>query len=192
MQENVLQHEAAPAQEDFKQKAVEKLNAELVKAKDKSFADPVIGHLVERCKDDNGLAQDVIQDHKTCDKCLAYIYDQARKRRSGNCAAVKDEVVYEWAEDYYHKDDKKEEAEKAERQKKQEEIRKKAEKQRKEREAKKAANANQKAAKTNKKAEKTDQKQAVTEPKGKPEPQKPKKDSKEMEGQMDLFSMMGL
>ena len=35
-----------------------------------------------------------------------YIMDQARKLKSGNCAMVKDSVVYEWAEDYYRLDDK--------------------------------------------------------------------------------------
>ena len=28
------------------------------------------------------------------------------KQRDGNCAAVRDDVVYEWAEDYFHLDDK--------------------------------------------------------------------------------------
>ena len=191
MQENVLQYEAdTPAQEDFKQKAVEKLNAELQKAKNKQFASPVIGYLIERCKDDNGLVQDIMQDHKTWDKCLSYLYDQARKQRSGNCAVVKDDVVYEWAEDYYHKDDKKIEEEKAARAKKQEEIRKKSEEQRKEREAKAKVKASGKAANTNQKTAKTDIRSENAAPK--PEPQNPKKDPKEMEGQMDLFSMMGL
>ncbi len=35
-----------------------------------------------------------------------YIMDQARKLKSGNCAMVKDSIVYEWAEDYYRLDDK--------------------------------------------------------------------------------------
>lgn len=54
-----------------------------------------------------GLAEDVIQDGKTWDKCFKYIVEQAKKiPRSGNGVAVEDRVVYEWAEDYYHKEDK--------------------------------------------------------------------------------------
>ncbi|MCR5791360.1 MAG: PcfK-like family protein [Lachnospiraceae bacterium] len=198
MEENVLQHETvAQAEEDYKAQAAKKLNGELKEAKDKKFAEPVIGYLLKRCDEDKGLAEDVMQEHKTWEKCYSYIYDQARKQQKNNRAVVRDDTVYEWAEDYYHKDDRKEEAEKAERQKKQEEIRKKSEEQRKAREAKakksgKASNANQKAAKSDKKAANADQKPEDVAQKPKAEPQRSKREPKEIEGQMDLFSMMGL
>lgn len=91
----------------IKQKAREKLEAEKKKASQKNFADPVITYLLKRCEEDQGLAEDVIQDGKTWDKCFKYIVEQAKKiPRSGNGVAVEDRVVYEWAEDYYHKEDK--------------------------------------------------------------------------------------
>ena len=90
----------------LKQRAKEKLEKELNDAKDKNFADPVIKYLLKRCEEDDGLSSDVLQPHKTWAKCFAYIYEQARKQRDGNCAAVRDDVVYEWAEDYFHLDDK--------------------------------------------------------------------------------------
>ena len=96
-----------------KQAAKEKLKKELEGDKDKSFAEPVIGYLLGRCAEDEGLSQDVVQEHKTWKKCVDYIYEQARKQAVGNKAAVRGSEVYEWAEDYYHKDDKAEEAEKA-------------------------------------------------------------------------------
>lgn len=89
--------------------AVTKLQEELKKAKDKSFADPIIKHLIERCRESESLASDVCQDHKTWEKCYKYIYEQARKQAKGSSCAVLDDVVYEWAEDYFHKDDKAEE-----------------------------------------------------------------------------------
>lgn len=46
--------------------------------------------------------------------------DQARKLKSGNCAIVKDSVVYEWAEDYYRLDDKALEEKKAKEEKERE------------------------------------------------------------------------
>lgn len=148
-----------------KQMAKEKLEKEMKADKDKTFAEPVIEYLLKRCEEDLGLAQDVVQEHKTWEKCFDYIYEQARKQAKGNRAAVRDDVVYEWAEDYYHKDDKAEEEKKAkeaaERKKKQEE----------------------RAKKTKSEPQKTET------PKAKEEP-KPKKNSRNMDGQLDMFSIM--
>lgn len=163
--------------------AVTKLQEELKKAKDKAFADPVIKHLIERCEESESLASDICQDHKTWEKCYKYIYEQARKQAKGSSCAVRDDVVYEWAEDYYHKDDKAEEEKKA-REKKQKEESKKLDA---------AAKRAQEKAKKNKKEEKaTEKKPAVTEPKKTEKKEAPKKKSNELEGQMDLFSMMVL
>ncbi len=89
-----------------KQKAREKLEAEKKKATQKNFADPVITYLMKRCEEDQGLAEDVMQEGKTWNKCFSYIVEQARKQSNGSSAAVEDQVVYEWAEDYYHKYEK--------------------------------------------------------------------------------------
>lgn len=90
-----------------KQKAKEKLEAEKKKATQKNFADPIIAYLLKRCEEDQGLAEDVMQEGKTWSKCFNYIVEQARKvPRSGSGVAVEDHVVYEWAEDYYHKEEK--------------------------------------------------------------------------------------
>lgn len=89
-----------------KQKAREKLEVEKKKATQKNFADPVITYLMKRCEEDQGLAEDVMQEGKTWNKCFSYIVEQARKQSNGSSAAVEDQVVYEWAEDYYHKYEK--------------------------------------------------------------------------------------
>ncbi len=170
-------------EEDFKEKARGKLHDELKNADDKQFADPIIEYLLKRCSEDNGLAQDVMQEHKTWKKCMNYIFDRARKQAKGNRAAVRDDVVYEWAEDYYHKDDKAEEEKKA----KEAAERKKKEDERRE----KCAKAAEK-----KKADKKNVKQGVKkEDKAEGNPadlQNSKKNPKEIDGQMDLFSMMGM
>lgn len=95
-----------------KQKAKEKLEAEKKKATQKNFADPIITYLLKRCEEDQGLAEDVMQDGKTWNKCFDYIVNQARKQSNGRSTAVEDQVVYEWAEDYYHKYEKPETAKK--------------------------------------------------------------------------------
>ena len=109
-----------------KSHAEKKLKNELKKAKDKSFAEPVIEYLIKRCGEDEGLSQDVMQEHKTWEKCYDYIYSQAQKsaQKGARSCAVRDDIVCEWAEDYYHKDDKVEEERKA---KKAAESKKKAE-----------------------------------------------------------------
>ena len=95
-----------------KQKAREKLEAEKKKATQKNFADSVIAYLLKRCEEDQGLAEDVMQEGKTWSKCFNYIVEQARKQSNGRSTAVEDRVVYEWAEDYYHKYEKPETAKK--------------------------------------------------------------------------------
>ena len=157
-----------------KQMAKEKLEKDLKADKDKAFAEPVIGYLMERCEEDLGLAQDVVQEHKTWKKCLDYIYELAEKQATKNRAVVRNDVVYEWAEDYYHKDDKAEEEKKA----------KEAAKRKKKRNKGFEDTAVRKH-KVEKKAK------AAGSPSSKEEP-KPKKNSKEVEGQMDMFSMMGM
>lgn len=96
----------------IKQKAKEKLEAEKKKATQKNFADPIITYLLKRCEEDQGLAEDVMQEGKTWNKCFNYIVEQARKQSNGRSTAVEDRAVYEWAEDYYHKYEKPETAKK--------------------------------------------------------------------------------
>lgn len=157
----------------LKQRAKEKLEEELKNAKDKNFADPVITYLLKRCEEDDGLAEDVLQNHKTWKKCLGYIYEQARKQKSGNCAVVRDDVVYEWAEDYFHLDDKAIE----EKKKREEEERRKRQKQ--EAEKRKQQNSKQKPDKE----KKPDVKQEK-------EVKKTAQKKNEPEGQMSLFDLL--
>lgn len=163
---------------DVLAKAKQKLEEELKQAKDKDFADPIITHLLKRCEEDPGMAEDVAQAHKTWSKCFKYIQDQARKRAKGNCAAIRDDVVYEWAEDYFRLDDKA--------------LEEKKEKERKEQEAKRKAEAAKKKNGSGKQKKKTDGKKDDREKKT-VEPEKkndraPK--NKEPEGQMSLFDLL--
>lgn len=160
-----------------KQAAKEKLEKELKGDKDKSFAEPVIAYLLGRCAEDEGLSHDVVQEHKTWKKCIDYIYEKARKQSVGSKAAIRDDVVYEWAEDYYHKDDKAEEKEKARKEAKRKEKQKKA--------------ATDMVAKSKKNPAKATPVPEKREDKPKEWPI-PKKNNKDMEGQLDMFSMMGM
>ena len=104
--ESSAEAETTENTKSIKQKAKEKLEAEKKKATQKNFADPIIAYLLKRCEEDQGLAEDVMQEGKTWNKCFNYIVEQARKQSNGRSTAVEDRVVYEWAEDYYRKYEK--------------------------------------------------------------------------------------
>nr|DAV96160.1 MAG TPA: PcfK-like protein [Caudoviricetes sp.] len=96
------------AQEEIRNKAKQKLEQELKESNNKGFAEPIINYLQKRIQESDALSSDICQEHKTCGRCLNYIYEKAREELSGKNGAIRDDVVYEWAEDYYHKDDKEE------------------------------------------------------------------------------------
>ena len=91
--------------EVLKEKAKNKLKDELKNTKDKAFAEPVIEYLLKRCEEDMGVVEDILLEHKNWASCYDYIYAQARKKATGNSVAIRDDIVFEWAEDYYHKED---------------------------------------------------------------------------------------
>lgn len=106
--ENVNSVLETPEDVDLKDKAKQKLEQELKESSNKGFAEPVINYLLKRIQESDALASDICQDHKSCGRCLNYIYEKAREELSGENGAIREDVVYEWAEDYYHKDDKEE------------------------------------------------------------------------------------
>ena len=72
--------------------ALAKLDAELksVKSKsDKQLAVPCINYMKERCREDDGLCEDVCKEEKKLEKCLAYITSQARKFLNEKASKVK-------------------------------------------------------------------------------------------------------
>lgn len=175
---------------DLSIKAIRKLNDELNKLSDhsKCFAEPCINYLKKRCKEEDGICEDILLPHKTWAKCYKYIYNQAEKllhRRNGQ---VCDDTVFEWAEDYFRKDDKD-----IGEQKTKEDVK------RKEKQSKAVTKANIKprAAKPSppKKEKGIDKPTAKpsTKPSTKPDEKAPrKKRTKDIEGQMDIFSIMGM
>lgn len=204
MESNVIPMRSDPqiTQEDFEQiqdQAKKKLEDEMKKAKEKSFAEPIIGYLLKRCEDNKSLAEDVMQEQKTWDKCFNYIYSKAREQSKGNCAAIRDEVVYEWAEDYYQKDDKAEEEikvkENEERKKQAAEKAKKDKEEQKKRLERQKKHADKMAVgkEEHKKEIKSNALQKESADRNQPvEIPKTTKRNKDMDGQLDLFSMMGM
>ena len=160
--------------------AIKKLEDAKAKAnKGDTLAQAVLDQMIKRAGESEALASDIMQEHKTWDKCRKYIFEKARSKATnnggGNSACVEDHIVYEWAEDYFHKDDKAEE-EAAAKKKAAEDARRKKQNEARQASAPKAGTAA--------KAEKKETK---------PEPPAPKPEpKKELDGQMDLFSMLGI
>ncbi len=94
--------------EQNKQKlAADKLAEELKNAKEKDFAEPIIEYLIQRVNDDEGFAEDVLKETKVWSKCFSFIYEQAKKLAGSKKAiGVRNDMVFEWAEDYFRKEDK--------------------------------------------------------------------------------------
>lgn len=69
--EVVKEHNNSPVHTGIA-RAVIRLRKELAETKDKDFSSPIIGHLIERCKESESLASDICQEHKTWEKCFSY------------------------------------------------------------------------------------------------------------------------
>ena len=160
---------------DVQEKAKQKLDDELKSAGNKAFAIPIMTYLKKRCDEDPGMAEDILQEHKTWKKCFDYIHEKARGYASGSCVAVPDNVVYEWAEYYFRLDDK------ALEEKKKKERKELEEKRKAEAAKRKSGSGKQKAAVKKDNGEK---KAAAPDKKGKASK------NKESEGQMSLFDLL--
>ncbi len=192
-EKNMLNGEETKASESepITEQVIGKLNQEMEEKDISQEKRMIIQHLINRCGDDEGLSQDVMQEHKTFEKCYKFIKDKAREKAKDGCAMIEDRQVYEWAEDYYHVDDAAEEAKKkAEAEERKKKIDERIKKQ-KEEQKKKRAEAKAKKDGSKKKAA------DATEPDGQdssssPEQkEKPKdKKGKDMDGQMSMFDLM--
>lgn len=171
--------------------AAEKLKSALLNADskgnayaDKAFAEACIGYLLRRCEESESLAMDVCQEHKSWEKCKAYVMEKAKesvpkdKRFGAQSVCVSDETVFEWTEDYFRLDDKEQEEKKA-----------REEAERKQKEAERKKQAAEKAAKA--KGGKRAAAQAAVKTEAPPkEAVKAKPKKGEMDGQMDFLAMV--
>jgi len=90
----------------MREKALAKI-ADAKKGADKQLYQPIADYLKERIGEDEGLAEDVAKADKTWKEMERYIFLQAKKTAgSARSCAIRSDVVFEWAEDYFRKDDK--------------------------------------------------------------------------------------
>lgn len=171
--------------------AVDKLNDVRKKADIQQRA--IIDYLIKRAEEDPGMAEDILQDGKTFKRCMQYIFKKARRRATGNMAMVKDTDVFEWAEDYFRMDEETETKElgkaggsyappepAGEEEPKEPKEEPKAEK--------KSGGRRKKPVKKTLPAAEDIPEEKPAGPKG---PKKKAEKSKDLDGQMDLFSFFG-
>lgn len=140
---------------------------------------PIIDYITERCDQDKEYEALVLADHKSWERCFDYTFKKAQKmaEKGARGICVFGDTMIKWIDEYFAMDDKKEVEEKAKREAEEKVRREKAAAKRREKTAaKKKTKTNDKTAKTEK-------------PKEQPIP---KKNGKEMEGQLDMFSMIGM
>jgi hypothetical protein len=90
-----------------------KLMDEMLALNDPLFGNIIGGYLLQRCSGP-GFQESVLQEHKTLQRCLEYVMEQAyglldesQKKAGRNTAvAVVSDQVFEWAGSYYDLDDK--------------------------------------------------------------------------------------
>lgn len=84
---------------------------------DPQFGDVIGQYLLENCGDSE-FSRRVLQNHKTLQRCIEYLMKKARemvtneegKRPQKTCVAVGEDMVYQWASEYYELDDAEEAA----------------------------------------------------------------------------------
>jgi len=69
-----------------------------------SFKEIIKAHLDKMAEQDEAFAARYALESKSLDACVKYIFSEAQKQKSGNCAAIEDAVVYGWAVHYYQED----------------------------------------------------------------------------------------
>ena len=90
-----------------------KLMDEMLILNDPLFGNVIGGYLLQCCSEP-GFQESVLQEHKTLQRCIEYVMEQAyglldenqKKARKNTAVAVVSDQVFEWVKSYYTLDDK--------------------------------------------------------------------------------------
>lgn len=156
---------------------------------DAQFGD-VIGQYLLKCCDGPKFAKLVLQNHKTLQRCIECLMTKAQEMVTDEeghqpgkaCVAVSQDMVYQWAEEYYELDDL-EQVKKAEAEADKVFLERKTPKPSLNKTGKKSTSAKRSGKKTAPSSGVT----PVQESTGKPEQKAQKEDKNQIEGQVSLF-----
>jgi membrane carboxypeptidase/penicillin-binding protein len=177
------------------------------------FVKPTDEFIRRRMKESKAFCEDLLQPEKSYTTCGKIVKDKARKQAQNGMACIEDMTVFEWIEDYIHRDEAKaaeEEKKKAEKPKTTAPKIKPAEKFDAKKAAEKAVAKSEEKKDEDNLSEVKDNlsevkddvqenkvtpisagRKAVQKPKPEPKPEEPKKKKGEVEGQMSLFDFFG-
>ena len=90
-----------------------KIMDEMLTLNDPLFGNVISGYLLQCCSEP-GFQESVLQEHKTLQRCIEYVMEQAyclldenqKKARRNTAVAVVSDQVFEWVKNYYTLDDK--------------------------------------------------------------------------------------
>jgi len=108
----------------MKDEAIKKITESEYTGHGEDLAKPIIEFIVGKCEDEE-FAVLVMQEHKTLQKALDFVMEQAKKHLNGKSGYIPPEEVYGMVNDYFTMDDAALEAKKAEEAAKREEESKK-------------------------------------------------------------------
>lgn len=69
------------------------------------FKEIIKKHLDTMASEDINFAARYALKTKSLDKCIKYIFQEAKKQAQNDCSAIEDDIVFGWAAHYYQEDD---------------------------------------------------------------------------------------
>lgn len=85
----------------MKDEAITKINDEMWKDPANTFVEAIGHYLIDKCGRSEQAAAAIMNPDKTLKGCCDTIVDKAWKKAKGNVAAIQDDTVFGWADEYF-------------------------------------------------------------------------------------------
>lgn len=82
------------------EEAIKKINIEVQKKPNDEYIALIGEHIIDQIATEEA-ADAVLQEEKTLDKAMEEIFKKAKAKASGSRVAIRDDVVYGWAREYF-------------------------------------------------------------------------------------------
>lgn len=84
----------------MKDKAIMKITEEMMSAND-SLSVALEEYLTNKIENEEGVAEKILKEGKNLKEIHSQIWEEAKKRKKGNCAYIPDEEVFRMVDEYY-------------------------------------------------------------------------------------------
>ena len=95
-----LRLQAEQENKKMKDKAIMKITEEMMSAND-SLAVALEEDLTNKIENEDGVAEKILKEGKNLKEIHSKIWEEAKKRKKGNCAYIPDEEVFRMVDEYY-------------------------------------------------------------------------------------------